>query len=125
MSALPSPSSALRAPPRPLLLTLAYLAFVSLGLPDAVLGVSWPSLRDTFALPQTGMGIILATAAALDDPARERVHRAFAEILDDPSAERNEKGEVALHGCTYIVWTTKIPAEGRTAHDAVADVERT
>jgi fucose permease len=52
------------APPRPLLLALAYLAFVSLGLPDAVLGVSWPSIRDTFALPQTGMGIILATGAA-------------------------------------------------------------
>ncbi|WP_245591578.1 MFS transporter [Cystobacter fuscus] len=51
------------APPRPLLLALAYLAFVSLGLPDAVLGVSWPSIRDTFALPQTGMGIILATGA--------------------------------------------------------------
>ncbi|WNG14752.1 MFS transporter [Cystobacter fuscus] len=52
------------APPRPLLLALAYLAFVSLGLPDAVLGVSWPSIRHTFELPQAGMGIILATGAA-------------------------------------------------------------
>jgi fucose permease len=46
------------------LLALAYLAFVSLGLPDAVLGVAWPSLRDTFALPQVGMGAILTASAA-------------------------------------------------------------
>ena len=59
------PASPERARPRPALLALAYLAFVSLGLPDAVLGVAWPSLRDTFSLPQTGMGAILtATAAA-------------------------------------------------------------
>ncbi|TSC26840.1 MFS transporter [Corallococcus sp. Z5C101001] len=49
--------------PRPALLVLAYLAFISLGLPDAVLGVAWPSLRATFGLPQTGMGAILSTAA--------------------------------------------------------------
>jgi fucose permease len=50
--------------PRPALLALAYLAFVSLGLPDAVLGLAWPSLRDTFSLPQVGMGAILAASAA-------------------------------------------------------------
>jgi fucose permease len=50
--------------PRPALLALAYLAFVSLGLPDAVLGLAWPSLRDTFSLPQVGMGAILGASAA-------------------------------------------------------------
>jgi fucose permease len=59
----PASASSTTPQPRPLLLALAYLAFVSLGLPDAVLGVAWPSLRDTFALPQVGMGAILATAA--------------------------------------------------------------
>lgn len=49
--------------PRPALLTLAYLAFISLGLPDAVLGVAWPSLRATFGLSQAAMGAILGTAA--------------------------------------------------------------
>ncbi|RKH32264.1 MFS transporter [Corallococcus praedator] len=49
--------------PRPALLTLAYLAFISLGLPDAVLGVAWPSLRSTFGLSQAGMGAILSAAA--------------------------------------------------------------
>jgi fucose permease len=43
-----------------LLLLLAYAGFVSLGLPDAVLGVAWPSLRAAFSLPQAGLGWILA-----------------------------------------------------------------
>ncbi|MDC0706884.1 MFS transporter [Stigmatella sp. ncwal1] len=65
MSALPStdavPSA---APPRRMLLVLAYLAFVSLGLPDAVLGIAWPSIRETFALPQAVMGALLAASAS-------------------------------------------------------------
>jgi fucose permease len=45
------------------LLVLAYLAFISLGLPDAVLGVAWPSLRESFGLPQALLGVPLAVAA--------------------------------------------------------------
>ena len=40
-----------RAPARSLLL-LAFAAFISLGLPDTVLGIAWPSLRDEFGLAQ-------------------------------------------------------------------------
>jgi fucose permease len=47
-----------------LLLGLAYLGFVSLGLPDAVLGIAWPSVRDVFLLPQSGLGLILVAFAA-------------------------------------------------------------
>ena len=47
---------------RPLLLVLAYAGFVSLGLPDTVLGVAWPTLRGTFRLSQAAMGAVLATA---------------------------------------------------------------
>lgn len=46
------------------LLALAYLAFISLGLPDAVIGVAWPSLRDTFGLSQALLGVPLAVTAA-------------------------------------------------------------
>src|SRR5688500_13133590 len=35
-----------------LLLVIAYLGFISLGLPDAVAAVAWPSLRDQFQLSQ-------------------------------------------------------------------------
>lgn len=44
------------------LLLLAYLAFVSLGLPDALIGVAWPSLRVEFGLPQSGLGAVLIGA---------------------------------------------------------------
>lgn len=52
--------------PRPalLLLILAYLAFVSLGLPDTVLGVAWPSLRTAFEVSQAGIGAVLAAGVS-------------------------------------------------------------
>src|SRR5689334_9886965 len=50
--------------PSPGLLLLAYVAFVSLGLPDAVLGVAWPSLRTAFDLPQAAMGAALTASVA-------------------------------------------------------------
>ena len=44
-------------------LPLVYLAFVSIGLPDTVLGIVWPSLRDTFDLPQPFLALPLAVNA--------------------------------------------------------------
>jgi fucose permease len=35
-----------------------YIGFVSLGLPDAVAGVAWPTVRDTFRLPQGALGLV-------------------------------------------------------------------
>jgi fucose permease len=55
--------SSIRLPLETLLLGLAYLGFVSLGLPDAVLGVAWPSVREVFGLPQSGLGLILTAMA--------------------------------------------------------------
>lgn len=45
------------------ILVLAYLAFVSLGLPDAVIGVAWPSIRKSFDLPQAFLGVPIAVTA--------------------------------------------------------------
>ncbi|MEV4628557.1 MFS transporter [Micromonospora sp. NPDC049523] len=45
--------------PRPALLILAYLAFVSLGLPDGLLGVGWPSIRVAFGVPTEAVGLLL------------------------------------------------------------------
>ncbi len=45
--------------PRWLLLVIAYLGYVCLGLPDAALGVAWPSLREGYLLPQSGLGLVL------------------------------------------------------------------
>ncbi len=38
---------------------LALLAFVAFGLRGAILGVTWPSIRTVFELPQSGLGVIL------------------------------------------------------------------
>lgn len=38
------------------LLALAFIAFVSLGSPDGLLGVAWPSMRATFDLPLDALG---------------------------------------------------------------------
>jgi fucose permease len=45
-----------------LLVALAYAAFVSLGLPDGLTGVAWPSIRTTFGLPLNALGALATTA---------------------------------------------------------------
>jgi len=47
-----------------MLLAIALVAFVSLGLPDGVLGVAWPSIRRSFGLPPDQLGALLASAMA-------------------------------------------------------------
>lgn len=43
---------------------LCLAAFVGLGLPDAVLGVAWPSLRRAFALPVDALGVLLGAGVS-------------------------------------------------------------
>jgi fucose permease len=52
----------MKVKPAASVLLIAYLAFISLGLPDALLGVAWPSLRTGFGLPQSGLGAVLIGA---------------------------------------------------------------
>ncbi|GAA3762988.1 MFS transporter [Plantactinospora mayteni] len=42
-------------------LVLAYLAFVSLGLPDGLLGVGWPSISADLTVPTEAVGLLLAS----------------------------------------------------------------
>lgn len=42
-----------------LIVGLAYLSFVSLGLPDGLNGVAWPSIRASFNLPLDALGALL------------------------------------------------------------------
>ena len=41
-----------------LLLAIIYLAFISLGLPDALLGSAWPTMYTEFHVPVSYAGII-------------------------------------------------------------------
>ena len=47
-----------------LLLVIIYLAFISLGLPDALLGSAWPSMYSEFGVPISYAGIISMIIAA-------------------------------------------------------------
>ncbi len=42
-----------------LLIALAYAGFISLGMPDGLLGVAWPSMRASFGLPVGALGSLL------------------------------------------------------------------
>ncbi|KAK0315875.1 hypothetical protein LTR01_001175 [Friedmanniomyces endolithicus] len=44
---------------------------------------------------------------------REKTHKTVMDALNGPEVEVNDKGEVALHGRTFVVWTSKIPEDGR------------
>ena len=48
--------------PRLGLLLLAYFAFISLGLPDGLLGVAWPTMRDDFSVPTSAVGLIVTAS---------------------------------------------------------------
>lgn len=41
-----------------LLLAIIYLSFISLGLPDCLLGAAWPTLHVEFGIPISSMGLI-------------------------------------------------------------------
>jgi fucose permease len=47
-----------------LLIGLSYAAFVSLGLPDGLTGVGWPSIRQSFGLPIDALGAMLVLFTA-------------------------------------------------------------
>ena len=53
-----------KPPPRRLLVVIAYVGFISLGLPDTLIGVAWPSVRETFGLEQGAIALIFFGAAA-------------------------------------------------------------
>jgi fucose permease len=46
------------------LILLAFIAFISLGLPDGLLGVAWPSIREHFSLRLDALGMLLLAATA-------------------------------------------------------------
>lgn len=63
-----------------LLLTVIYLAFISLGLPDSLLGSAWPVMRLEFGAPLPWAGavsMIIAGGTILSSLLSERITRRF------------------------------------------------
>ena len=50
----------------------------------------------------------LSQVANLDKGKREKVRKRVFEALKGDDVERNDKGEVAVHGVTYLAWTSRI-----------------
>ncbi len=46
------------------LILLAFIAFVALGMPDGLLGVGWPSIRNSFSIPLDAIGMLLVASVA-------------------------------------------------------------
>ena len=44
-----------------LLLGIVYVSFISLGLPDGVLGVAWPAIRADMGQPLAAVGVVTIT----------------------------------------------------------------
>ncbi|MBN2657343.1 MAG: MFS transporter [Spirochaetales bacterium] len=45
-------------------IALSFIAFISLGMPDGLLGVAWPGIRSTFSLPLDALGFLLVFSTA-------------------------------------------------------------
>ncbi|EME80282.1 uncharacterized protein MYCFIDRAFT_31560 [Pseudocercospora fijiensis CIRAD86] len=62
----------------------------------------------------------LGYISVLRDEKLEKTKKTFMDAIGAPDVER-DAGNVVVHGNTYLVWTTKIPAEGR---ESLTGVER-
>jgi len=51
----------------------------------------------------------LSQIAILEGEDLETAKKVFNEALAGDDVETNEKGEIALHGVTYLFWTSKVP----------------
>jgi fucose permease len=52
----------IRSHPKFGLILLAYIAFIALGMPDGLMGVAWPSIRNGFGIPLDALGSLLAVS---------------------------------------------------------------
>jgi len=42
----------------------------------------------------------------------QRAYKVYTDAVNAADVETNDKGQLALHGMTVSIWTTKIPSEG-------------
>lgn len=63
----------------------------------------------------------LGHISVLEGEMLQKTNGAFMDAISAPNVEKDANGNVVVHGNTYVVWTTKIPAEGR---ESLIEVER-
>ncbi len=50
--------------PQLAIIILAYTAFIALGMPDGLLGVAWPTIRQGFGIPLDALGMLFISATS-------------------------------------------------------------
>ncbi len=63
-----------------LLLAIIYLAFISLGLPDALLGAAWPAMHESLNVPISDAGVIsgvISVCTVISSLLSDRLNRRF------------------------------------------------
>lgn len=63
-----------------ILLAIIYLSFISLGLPDALLGAAWPTMHAQFGVPVSYMGIVamlISACTVVSSLMADRLNRRF------------------------------------------------
>lgn len=69
-----------------LLLAIIYLAFISLGLPDALLGSAWPTMYQELSVPVSfagGISMIIAAGTIISSLQSDRLTRRFGTRKSD------------------------------------------
>ena len=72
-----------------LLLAIIYLAFISLGLPDSLLGSAWPSMYSQMGVPVSFAGVLsmlIAAGTILSSLMSDRLTRKFGACGRSPTA---------------------------------------
>jgi fucose permease len=84
---------------------LAYIAFISLGMPDGLLGVAWPSIRASFSIPLDAVGMLLTAAVT---------GYMTSSFLSGPLITRMGVGKVLAASCALtglgLIGYTLVPA---------------
>ena len=81
-----------------LLLAVIYLAFISLGLPDALLGSTWPTMYQELSVPVSfaeGISMIIAAGTIISSLQSDRLTRRFGTRGDRQSYQRCSSAAVS------------------------------
>jgi hypothetical protein len=81
------------------------------NLPRFSLPIGEESVKWTVWLSDEGVWLRFSTLSQItnqEGEKREQIRQRVLKALKDPSTERNENGDVAVHGVTYLAWTSRV-----------------
>jgi fucose permease len=87
------------------LILLAYVAFIALGMPDGLLGIAWPTIRQGFGIPIDALGMLFLTATS---------GYLFSSFVSGKLISKFQVGNVLVVSClltgTALIGYTLVPA---------------